>query len=249
MQGVLRRCGLVDGYAKVRTPIGDAYVATTERGIAAVMEARSDAEFERRYRERFGRRSERRQRIGAQARAPSSVIPKASWSISAPVIRFNARCSRRLVEFPPVRYAPTLGSRVRSAIREPWRAVGTALARNPVPLIVPCHRVVRSDGEAGHYAPRRFGQSALAGTRRCRPRRGAQAHGEAPLLGRGRRIRPLLSLIASRRGRCGSTASSSSSAWRKRAITGLLRAKPATRRWLRRRLSPARFHEPMHRRP
>lgn len=31
------------------------------------------------------------------------------------------------------------------------RAVGTALARNPVPLIVPCHRVLRSDGGAGGY--------------------------------------------------------------------------------------------------
>ena len=31
------------------------------------------------------------------------------------------------------------------------RAVGTALGRNPVPLIVPCHRVLRSDGGAGGY--------------------------------------------------------------------------------------------------
>lgn len=32
------------------------------------------------------------------------------------------------------------------------RAVGTALARNPVPLIVPCHRVLRSDGALSGYA-------------------------------------------------------------------------------------------------
>lgn len=31
------------------------------------------------------------------------------------------------------------------------RAVGTALGRNPVPLIVPCHRVLRSDGGVGGY--------------------------------------------------------------------------------------------------
>lgn len=31
------------------------------------------------------------------------------------------------------------------------RAVGTACGRNPVPLVVPCHRVVRSDGTIGQY--------------------------------------------------------------------------------------------------
>ncbi|MQC27061.1 MAG: methylated-DNA--[protein]-cysteine S-methyltransferase [Chloroflexi bacterium] len=32
------------------------------------------------------------------------------------------------------------------------RAVGQALRRNPVPIVVPCHRVVASDGKLGGYA-------------------------------------------------------------------------------------------------
>jgi methylated-DNA-[protein]-cysteine S-methyltransferase len=32
------------------------------------------------------------------------------------------------------------------------RAVGTACARNPVPIVVPCHRVIRTDGTPGEYA-------------------------------------------------------------------------------------------------
>ncbi|CBE67946.1 putative DNA-methyltransferase [Candidatus Methylomirabilis oxygeniifera] len=32
------------------------------------------------------------------------------------------------------------------------RAVGTALAKNPVPLLIPCHRVIRSDGRLGEYS-------------------------------------------------------------------------------------------------
>ena len=32
------------------------------------------------------------------------------------------------------------------------RAVGNALARNPIPIIIPCHRVVRSDGAIGGFA-------------------------------------------------------------------------------------------------
>jgi methylated-DNA-[protein]-cysteine S-methyltransferase len=31
------------------------------------------------------------------------------------------------------------------------RAVGTACATNPLPVVVPCHRVVRSDGSIGRY--------------------------------------------------------------------------------------------------
>lgn len=31
------------------------------------------------------------------------------------------------------------------------RAVGSALGRNPVPIVIPCHRVVRSDGSVGGY--------------------------------------------------------------------------------------------------
>jgi len=42
---------------------------------------------------------------------------------------------------------------IAKRIRRPRavRAVGTALGGNPVPLIVPCHRVLRSDGAVGGY--------------------------------------------------------------------------------------------------
>jgi len=32
------------------------------------------------------------------------------------------------------------------------RAVGTAMKNNPIPLLIPCHRVIRSDGCVGHYS-------------------------------------------------------------------------------------------------
>ena len=40
------------------------------------------------------------------------------------------------------------------------RAVGQALRRNPYPLIIPCHRVIKSDGTLGGYAGRYGSQKA-----------------------------------------------------------------------------------------
>ena len=40
------------------------------------------------------------------------------------------------------------------------RAVGSALRKNPYPLIIPCHRVVRSDGTLGRYAGKMDGKKA-----------------------------------------------------------------------------------------
>ena len=40
------------------------------------------------------------------------------------------------------------------------RAVGSALRKNPYPLIIPCHRVVKSDGTPGAYAGKKDGKKA-----------------------------------------------------------------------------------------
>lgn len=42
-----------------------------------------------------------------------------------------------------------------------YRAVGTALRNNPNPIIVPCHRVVKSDGTLGNYTSNKYTKSEL----------------------------------------------------------------------------------------
>lgn len=43
---------------------------------------------------------------------------------------------------------------IAEAIGRPrsWRAVGQACKRNPMPIIIPCHRVIRSNGTIGGYS-------------------------------------------------------------------------------------------------
>ena len=57
-------------------------------------------------------------------------------------------CERRI----PYGWVSTYG-RLAKKIGHPGaaRAVGTALARNPFPLVIPCHRTVRADGALGGY--------------------------------------------------------------------------------------------------
>lgn len=55
----------------------------------------------------------------------------------------------RRIPFGEVRAYAWVAERIRHP--RAVRAVGTALGRNPVPLIVPCHRVLRSDGGVGGY--------------------------------------------------------------------------------------------------
>ena len=64
---------------------------------------------------------------------------------------------------------------VASAVGNPRavRAVGTACAHNPLPVVIPCHRVVRSDGSTGQYVGGAAAKSALLdprGRRGMKPR-------------------------------------------------------------------------------
>src|SRR5882757_3974722 len=49
----------------------------------------------------------------------------------------------------------------RRSVIEHLRAVGTACAHNPLPVVIPCHRVVRSDGSTGQYVGGPLAKSTL----------------------------------------------------------------------------------------
>lgn len=49
------------------------------------------------------------------------------------------------------------------------RAVGTACRKNPLPIAVPCHRVVRSDGQLGQYAGGARAKRILLGVESAMP--------------------------------------------------------------------------------
>jgi methylated-DNA-[protein]-cysteine S-methyltransferase len=66
-------------------------------------------------------------------------------------ISFDERCYA-LLKLIPAGKVTTYGEIARALNTRAWRAVGSAMAKNKNLFIIPCHRVVRSDGAIGQYA-------------------------------------------------------------------------------------------------
>lgn len=64
---------------------------------------------------------------------------------------FKQQCYRLLGQVPPGKVT-TYREIARALGTRAWRAVGTAMAQNDQLVVIPCHRVVRSDGTIGEYA-------------------------------------------------------------------------------------------------
>jgi len=63
---------------------------------------------------------------------------------------FNVRCYQKLVLIPKGMVS-TYGILAKSLKSKAYRAVGNAMAKNPNPISIPCHRIIRSDGSLGGY--------------------------------------------------------------------------------------------------
>ncbi|HVA38549.1 MAG TPA: methylated-DNA--[protein]-cysteine S-methyltransferase [Candidatus Dormibacteraeota bacterium] len=157
LPAVLQRVGLADRYWRVQGPLGALFVAYTAAGISAVARAEHGAErFEREYRARRGRHVYATQR--PPARLAAAVERRFAGDRRAALrfdlhdlSEFERAVLAKALEIPRGEVRP-YGWIAREIGRpRAVRAVGSALGRNPVPLLIPCHRVVRGDGSIGEY--------------------------------------------------------------------------------------------------
>ncbi len=139
------------------TPIGDLWLAVSDLGLAAVEWGKSQAEFESYLARRFKRTVEYKPKMVAQAaselreylkgkrRAFTLVI---DWTLLRP---FQQSVLRLTYEIP---YGETRTYKeIAEHLGKPHaaRAVGRAEATNPMPLVIPCHRVIGMDGKLHGY--------------------------------------------------------------------------------------------------
>ena len=143
LEAVLDDVGLGERYASLTTALGKVFVAWNRHGVSAVMKTATAEEFEARFRERFGRSAQ------PAAEVPANLGER--FDLRS-VTEFERAVLLKAREIPPgeVRTYGWIAAQIGHPAAV--RAVGAALRKNPVPVLIPCHRVVRSDGAIGDYA-------------------------------------------------------------------------------------------------
>jgi AraC family transcriptional regulator of adaptative response/methylated-DNA-[protein]-cysteine methyltransferase len=149
--------GLTIGYGFHPTPFGEALIATTARGICALSFAAEGSREAVCARLRDDWPNAHLVPDQAGTATVAAIIFAPARKASAPLTvylrgtNFQVKVWEALLSIPPGRLS-TYGA-IAQRIGEPsaTRAVGTAVGRNPVAFIIPCHRVIRKSGELGGY--------------------------------------------------------------------------------------------------
>lgn len=165
-----RRRGLVDvAYSVMDTPLGGLLVATTRHGLVRlefpdvrlddILEDLSEAISPRVLEDPRGTEEVRRE-LGAYFEGKIHRLrTPVDWSLTSPGF------SRRVLEATaaiPFGSVSTYGHVARLAgSPRAARAAGNALHDNPIPIVVPCHRVVPSGGGIGKYGGQEWRKAFL----------------------------------------------------------------------------------------
>jgi O-6-methylguanine DNA methyltransferase len=162
-------------WVAIAGPRGPLHVAATARGVVAVDQLTTDEAFVASLRRRLGGPVEpagavpasdpRRRPLSAGVAALESLVAGRPPAAAPPLDLgdrpdWDRRVLTAVAEIPWGRTASY--GEVARAVGAPRaaRAVGGAVGRNPISLLVPCHRVIAGDGTIGGYGSDGWGSYA-----------------------------------------------------------------------------------------
>jgi len=151
--------GILDvAYCTIDSPVGTLLLAATDEGVVRVAYAVEDHDAVlHQLADRVSPRVLRAPaRLDGVAREIDEYFAGRRHAFDVTLDLRLAQGFRRTVlsHLPEIAYGTTASYAAVAAVSgnpKAVRAVGTACARNPLPIIVPCHRVIRSDGVLGQY--------------------------------------------------------------------------------------------------
>ncbi len=151
--------GLLDvAYRTLDTPVGTLLLAATPTGLVRVAYESEglDAVLDRLADKVSPRILYAPMRLDEAARQLEEYFARRRTRFDLPLdVSLSGGFRRSVLSYlPAIGYGQTASYQaVAAAVHNPKaaRAVGTACATNPLPLVIPCHRVIRSDGQIGPY--------------------------------------------------------------------------------------------------
>lgn len=152
--------GLLDiAYRTVDSPVGKLLLAATDRGLVRVAFEREDHDtilnaLAARISPRVLYAPRRLDLVAAELDEYFTGV-RTTFDLELDHQLSAGFRAEVLLHLPEIRYGTTATYAAVAALSgrpKAVRAVGTACATNPLPVVVPCHRVIRSDGSTGQYA-------------------------------------------------------------------------------------------------
>ncbi len=149
--------GLTVLYGAHPSPFGDCLVAVTPRGICGLSFPGADErgaldELRRQWpRAAFREDARATRRVAERIFDPLRGRELPPLTVFVRGTNFQLKVWEALVRIPPGRVVSYGALAARLGAPDAARAVGSAVARNPVAFLVPCHRVIRSTGAFGEY--------------------------------------------------------------------------------------------------
>jgi AraC family transcriptional regulator of adaptative response/methylated-DNA-[protein]-cysteine methyltransferase len=163
--------GMVIEYGLHPTPFGDCFIATTSRGICAMSFTGNEpgkALHELRDQWEWADLRENDAKTGNLIReifSPQNT--RHSFSLLVKGTPFQVRVWEALLKIPFGTVTSYQGIASATGHSKATRAVGTAVASNPVAYLIPCHRVIRNEGIIGNYRWDPCRKSAMIGWERA----------------------------------------------------------------------------------
>jgi len=153
--------GLEMAYGFHASPFGEALLIATDRGVAGLAfvnedkgQTREDALADMMQRWPKARYVEQPEKTAPHAKV---IFNASKWSGDQPVrlvmigTDFDVRVWETLLKIPLGRAVSYTDIARHIGAPSASRAVGSAVGRNPISFVVPCHRVLRGDGSLGGY--------------------------------------------------------------------------------------------------
>ena len=145
------------GYSVAKTTLGNLLVASTERGVSAVYLGENERTLVSELRKEYPRAEIAEAAKGKQPWVSEIVkrvegdAPSVELPLDVQATAFQRLVWQELQKIP--RGTTRTYTEVAKALGKPRsvRAVARACATNPVSIVVPCHRVIRTDGQLAGY--------------------------------------------------------------------------------------------------